>query len=324
MSKKYKLFICLTPLQMKIAKRIIEVENIQDYKLIGLFLSESKKYHHYFDLLKKDCVDFFVFYPKNGVSGFRALKDVYDFKKGLYKSEILKDVNQIYFASIDNRYVQLIASNLREAEVFTFDDGYANLNYNGSYYRSGTPNLMRKFLWGVLGVKLFTQNIRDLILKHYTIYSNKKNISVNLKRINLIIPVNDIDGDQICRILLGQPLNEVNLKADNNYLKKIINKLNIDFYFPHPRESYEVEDCCEIIDTDLIFEDYVGYLFKKYKLGKIELYTFFSTAVLNIDGFDNVDIYVLHDKFLFDEEIYSCFEGFKLNNLYLEILDEPK
>ena len=137
MSKKYKLFICLTPLQMKIAKRIVEVENISDYKLIGLFLSESKKYHHYFDLLKKDCVDFFLFYPKNGVSGFSALKDVYLFKKGLYRTGILKDVSEIYFASIDNRYVQLIASTLSEAEIFTFDDGLANITYTGSYYKDG-------------------------------------------------------------------------------------------------------------------------------------------------------------------------------------------
>lgn len=310
MSKKYKLFICLTPLQMKIAKRIIEVENIQSYKLVGLFLSESKKYHHYFDLLKKDCVDFFVFYPKNSVSGFRALKDVYDFKKGLYKSEILKDVNQIYFASIDNRYVQLIASNLREAEVFTFDDGYANLNYNGSYYQNGKPNLVRKLLWGFVGVKLFTKNIRDLIVKHYTIYPDKENISSNLGLLTLVNLSGSCQSEnKSLNIFLGQPLYEVNSKANTYYINNLLIKLDIDIYLPHPRENYVIKEFnkLKVVDTNLICEDYVIELLKlNYN---VNIFSFFSTTMLNFLNFERVGKFVIYDPNLFRDELYEVMKN---------------
>lgn len=314
MSKKYSLFVCLTPLQMKIAKRIIEIQSIQNYKLVGLFLSQSKKYDHYFDLLKHDCEDFYIYYPKNGVSGFSALKDVYNFKKGLYKSGILKDVNQIFLAAIDNRYFQLIVSGLSKVKIYTFDDGYANLNYNGSYYKSGIPNLMKKLIWWLVGVKVFTINIRNLTQKHYTIYPNKKNISKELSFVSLMEFEKKYKApNKKINIFLGQPLYEVNSKADDCYINNLLEKLKVDLYMPHPRENYVVKNNnLKIVNTNLICEDYViNLLAENYE---VNLFSFFSTTLLNFLAFERVGKKVIYDPNLFGDE---CYEVLKDENLSL-------
>lgn len=318
MLNEKKIFICLTPLQMKISERIISENSIVDYKIICLFLISNEKYTYYYERIKENSIDSFVYYPKEKATGFSLLKDVYVFKKMILKSGILEDVSSIYAASIDNRYVQLIVSMLRNVKIYTFDDGLANLNYNGSYYRNESLSKFRYFLWGMIGVNFFAQDFRNKSDLHYTLYKDKKNISPSIEYVRLLENNNDQrpKAQDVINVFLGQPLNEVNKSADNKFINDILKKFSIDMYFPHPREKYIINNDIEVKCSDLIFEDYILGIYKKnINLKRVNIYTFFSTAVLNLDNVDFINCYVILNADYFDKEIYQVFDGFNVELL---------
>ena len=314
------LFICMTPLQMKIAERIIYKRKIIGYKIVCLFLAKSEKYDYYFTELEKNSSSSFFYYPKEKAKGILLLKDVYSYKRKLLKSEILVDVKNIYAASIDNRYVQLIASILKNANFFTFDDGLANLNYNGSYYKNETLSKIKSFLWKIIGVNFFAQNFRHKSKIHYSLYKNKKNIVDKVEYISLFADVyqKKSNSEGTVNIFLGQPVNEVNENADNEFLNKALKKLKIDAYFPHPRENYIIDEGIEVILSNLIFEDYILEIYNKNnKLDNINIYTFFSTAILNLDEIYFVNSYVVVDS-KFEKELYDFFNGFNVKLICMD------
>lgn len=321
------LFICMTPLQMKIAERIIYERKIIGYKIVCLFLAKSEKYDYYFTELEKNSSSSFFYYPKEKAKGILLLKDVYSYKRKLLKSEILVDVKNIYAASIDNRYVQLIASILKNANFFTFDDGLANLNYNGSYYKNETLSKIKSFLWKIIGVNFFAQNFRHKSKIHYSLYKNKKNIVDKVEYISLFADVyqKKSNSEGTVNIFLGQPVNEVNENADNEFLNKALKKLKIDAYFPHPRENYIIDEDIEVILSNLIFEDYIFNLYNTNEsIKKINIYTFFSTAMLNLESLDFIDCYVVKDINYFDEDIYQIFQGFNVRVLAYDSMEGTK
>lgn len=321
MLNENKIFICLTPLQMRISEQIISQYVIVNYKIICLFLIDNEKYKYYYEALKKNSSDSFVYYPKEKATGFSLLKDVYIFKKMIIKSGILNNITSVYVASIDNRYVQLIISMLKNVNVYTFDDGFANLNYNGSYYRDENLSKFRLFLWRIVGISFFAQDIRKKSEMHYTLYNGKRNITTPLNNVKLIEDIVDPRSkiQSEINIFLGQPLYEVNILVNNCFLNDTLKKLNIDLYFPHPREKYIIDSNVKVESSNLIFEDYVLDLFyKNDKAIKINIYTFFSTAVLNLDNVHFINCYVVLNEDYFGKEIYRIFNDFNVKFVFLE------
>lgn len=315
MLNEKKIFICLTPLQMKISERIISENNIIDYKIICLFLVNNEKYKYYYEKLKKNSCDSFVYYPKDKATGLSLLKDVYVFKKMVLKSGILIGVSDIYAASIDNRYVQLIVSLLKKSNIYTFDDGLANLNYNGSYYRNEKLSKFRFYLWKMVGVSIFTQDFRERSNLHYTLYGGKKNIIDKVDYISLFssIKKKKINNESVCNIFLGQPLYEINGKFDNFFINMVLNKMNIDMYFPHPRESYKIDGSINVVNSIEIFEDYMFNFYEENFFSKINIYTFYSTAVLNVVNHKFIDTYVIYHEDILGEDLKSIFDNFGVN-----------
>lgn len=304
---------------MKIAERIIFKKKIIDYKIICLFLADNEKYVYYYEEIKKHSKDSLVYYPKEKAKGLSMLKDVYYFKKMLQKSGILIGVKSVYAASIDNRYVQLVASILKNEFFYTFDDGLANLNYKGSYYKDEFLSKTRLFLWKVIGVDFFAQNFRKKSKVHYSLYENKKNIIDNVEHLSLFSGLyqgrSDTEGE--INIFLGQPLYEVNNEADSEYINKVLKKLSINYYFPHPRESYKIDQSFNVVVSNLIFEDYIlNILEDGGQSEKINIYTYFSTAILNLNDLKFINTYIVVDS-IFDKELYLLFEDFDVKTIYL-------
>lgn len=315
MSNEASLFICLTPLQMKIAERIIIEEKIVNYKLICISLSNNDKYSFYYEKLKEHSSESFVYYPKDKAKGFTILNDVYSFKKRLLKSGILCKISNVYLASIDNRYVQLIVSLLNIEKINTFDDGLANLNYEGSYYKIEKLNFIKKILWRMVGVRFLTQNIREKSRRHYTLYKGRDNIATPLFDFELIknIVDNRENAQSEINVFLGQPLYEVNSLADNYFINDILKKIKIDIYFPHPREKYLINSSIDVRCSELIFEDYILNIYKEnIDLKKINIFTFFSTAALNLDNLDFISCYVILNTDYFNKDVYEIFNDFNV------------
>lgn len=285
------LILCATPLQVLIAEKIIEKYPNESFSLIMITYSKNEKYLYYFNRLKNKCKTAKLL----NINGkWSTLFYVVYFRLSMLD----KNAKRVFLSNIDNIIFQTILSMLDKTEVYTFDDGTANIDKTSFFYRDN-QTLKQRIVKKILGINLTVDGVKRKSIKHYTLY-RYENIISNLEYIDLLpITVVNRTPTKTVRIYLGQPLFEV---IDDSIESK--NKLNIDIteraikysntnlYFPHPREKYKIENV-SYIKTDLIFEDYIVEEIKKNPNTMFEVYTFFSTAGLNIANIPNVKVFYL-------------------------------
>ncbi|MEQ1150323.1 glycosyltransferase family 52 [Acinetobacter johnsonii] len=314
------LIMCVTPLQMLIAEKIIHLNGNEQFDLVVLALNDNQKYRYYYNRLKEICDNSFYYIPRAGLTGFLY------FLKHLKKSNINKNYNNLYLASIDARHFQYIISKNTLANVFTFDDGTANIIPSSIYYSNSTePSKLKKIIWRSLGVKYYIEDIKVKSKKHYTIYRDAPNIINKLKFIALLpqLELNEkkISNDKTVKFYLGQPLSDIEEKFDHNFVEEKLKKIEIDYYFSHPREIEYPKGNFEIVDSILIFEDFIlTYLLENPEV-KIEVYSFISSALLNISSLPKVSVIYIIDLDLFnryEDFYYLAKDSFNIDFIFLE------
>ena len=114
-------------------------------------------------------------------------------------------------------------------------------------------------------------------------------------------------------ILLGQPIYELETQSkikNTTLTEQVIKDYHINKYFPHPRENYHISDV-EYIDTPLIIEDYLIQELKEHPERKYIIYSYCSTAVLNLQGVSKQIEFVLlkpQDAPELLQGVYTLFE----------------
>ena len=103
------------------------------------------------------------------------------------------------------------------------------------------------------------------------------------------------------------------------FTKRVIEDHHITKYFPHPREDYHISDI-EYIDSPLIIEDYLIQELKEHPEKKYIIYTYCSTAVLNLQGISKqIEFVLLQPNDTPDslKETYNLFSklGFSITQL---------
>jgi beta-galactosamide-alpha-2,3-sialyltransferase len=131
--------------------------------------------------------------------------------------------------------------------------------------------------------------------QHYTIYKNMTNIIVNTKFIYLFDIQNDVvEVNNSINIFLGLPLGELDSRLTFEYVEKLLKELEINQYYPHPREK-TLDFDVEIIESVLIFEDYLINFLENNKNTGVTIYSFISSAAINVSSFKNVSNVFLYD-----------------------------
>lgn len=304
------LIMCTTPLQMLIAEKIIQLNQGEDFDLLVLALNNNQKYRYYYNRLSEICENSLYYIPKAGLTGF------FDFLKELKNSNINKNYKNIYLASIDSRHFQYIISKKYSADIYTFDDGTANIISSSLFYSTSQPFNLKKIIWRLIGVKYYISDIKKRSKIHYTIYNNVSNIVSKLKFLSLIpnlkLKNESLNTNKVVKFYLGQPLLEISEKFNNAFIENKIKKLEPHFYYPHPREKVYPAINCKVIDSKLIFEDFIlQYLIDNPDL-EVEVYSFISTALLNISSLPRVSVIYIQDEYLVEK--YKDFYFFVKNN----------
>ncbi|SLJ83938.1 glycosyltransferase family 52 [Psychrobacter sp. DAB_AL43B] len=308
------LIMCVTPLQMIIAEKVIELNIDKDFDLIVIALSHNDKYTHYYNRLNKKCLDSIYYISETGLKGF------FGYTKKIKESNLNKDYQEIYLASIDSRHFQYIISKNSLAQIYTFDDGLANIISNDIYYSDIEPNIWKKAIWYLLGIRYYMKDIKKLSIMHYTIYEDIPNIIGNTKLIKLYEEEEEaVHTNTSVKIYLGQPLLELSNKIDNSYVEDVLNKIKIDFYYPHPREKEIPLGDFDIIDSMLVFEDYIIEYLKCNPKVSVEVYSFISTAILNISHLNRVSAKYIYNSYLYDS--YKEFYDFIEKELKIDYID---
>ncbi|MDO7463457.1 glycosyltransferase family 52 [Acinetobacter baumannii] len=294
------LIVCSTPLHMLIAERIVDLYPNDRFDLLIVTDTINEKYKFYMDRLAKRCNSSVVF-EMDSSSTFNYIKNFLYFKKVLRERSLNYD--KYFVVNITSRYIQYLLS-IKECEgkLYTFDDGLANIYKYGSMYNEGKPSFINNIVWKVLGVKKYSKEIKKEIKLHYTIFKDIPNIVANTKYISLLEDCgNKVSGNEelVRRIFLGQPLTDITAENNNKMLFSMLDSLNIDYYFRHPREKIEQANFkASIVETNLIFEDYIMDVLKKEENVLFEVYTFSSSAAVNVASLGRVKVFFIYSPII--------------------------
>ncbi|MED6316139.1 MAG: glycosyltransferase family 52 [Pseudomonadota bacterium] len=305
--KNRSLIMCVTPLQMIIAEKIIQLNPKEDFDLLVIALSDNDKYRYYYDRLKSICVRSLYYTTEKGIKGF------FSYIGKLKKNKLNEKYESLYLASIDSRHFQYILSRNKKANIYTFDDGTANIIPQSLYYSNSKPKLFKKIIWRGFGIKHYMEDVKKLSLLHYTIYKDAPNIIEKTQFIKLYgdFKLSSNPVTKVVKIYLGQPLEEISVDFNSQYVAKIIAKLDMDFYYPHPREKVIPKGEFDIITSQLVFEDYIVSYLEENPEVMVEVYSFISSAMLNIASLDRIELNYIYDSYLYEK--YKIFYEFAKN-----------
>lgn len=294
------LIVCASPFQVLLAEKIIELFPTEKFYSIVVLPEKNDKYSYYADRLFSKCSEGgeYVF----NKPGRRKISAFFSLIRHRSRYKALPKFEKVFLANVDNIFFQFLLSSINFKELYSFDDGLANIVYSSGLYNDKRISFITRFIYVILGNKYDYHELKTIIKAHYTVY-DKKNIIDNRVKLNLI-DVESLQGFKGTRknnsynnrmsIFLGQPIYEQETLSDEaliqkqlELMKKINSKFKIDYYFPHPREHY-IFDGVKYIKTKLIFEDY--FIQTLDMDTHYTIYTFFSGASIYWKDLDNVDV----------------------------------
>jgi beta-galactosamide-alpha-2,3-sialyltransferase len=289
------LFICSTPLQAKIALRIIESEKIKNYEVFYFTHVVNEKQKLYFQHLAKDSVSS-NFYVCNARFPMYFAEVRRMFKQ--------KSFDSIYLASIDNIYAHLVLTNSSFTSIKTFDDGGANISKSSIYYIS-RRSLLREFLYYILGCRFNLEKVKSVSLKHFSIYPSMDNIIDNVVPLALFDQSNmsrdesSLEGE--CHVLLGSYFSSVSRHNVSSLVSKLESYFRVydnAFYISHPMESSCAFSDFSQLSNEMVAEDVIFELGKKYEV--VNVYGIASSALFNLLGISWINTYTLVSSELTD------------------------
>ncbi|MEW5681814.1 MAG: glycosyltransferase family 52 [Pseudomonadota bacterium] len=282
------LFICSTALQTKIAQRIIEECKITDYELFYFTHVENNKEKYYFEkLAEKSKGSTFYICRTRFPSYFSNIKRL--FEKKFY--------DDIYLGSVDNVYAHLVLSYCRFSNLMTFDDGASNISKSSMYYVS-RRSIFAEYIYFLFGCRYSLEKVKRKSLEHFSIYPSAENIIENVKHISLFddcVLSRDrylLQGE--CHVFLGCLWSVVSKERVSSLvsdLEMYFEKLDNCFYIPHPKDNTTYFDSLERLPGDLIAEDLIIELSKKFKT--VNVYGIGSAALFNLLGIQWVNVFTL-------------------------------
>lgn len=313
------LYICLTPLQILIANKLIELKQEPSDVLI-LTYNLNEKYYYYIDVIRNNDNTNKVSTIKIDDSTF--YKKLNTLKKIMQWCNVSK-YNTVSLASIDNFFMHAVLTYSRAKKIYTFDDGTANIVNTSSYFikKDGLINKCAKFL---LGIKWDLYSIKRQLKKHYTIYHDMRNI-VDEDRLEYIdvfsidtLLLSEQNKNEIY-MYLGQPFKNKMMSVD---VYKKLKEMYPDMkYYPHPREeisnlSLEIRGD-DILQSNLIIEDYVSLLLKKGCI--VKLFTVGSSAGFNLYNTKGVNVFFVNSSTYQEENnMYEFIISNSLKCVYLK------
>ena len=251
------LFLCTTPLQVRIAQYLSK----QHEKSSLVYITELAKFETLTDIAKEkqtyyaqQCDKWVKWYPNMSVDSI-----------GLDLTEL----KGIYYASFDNWFISNIVKSFETISCFSFDDGLADV-YTKSIYTLDSATYLK-----------------NRSLKHYTLYDSDNHVISKARLIKLDVNedfgyrkrkgLSDNLKDKL-NLLLGEEIC-VNPKLAINFNLPYLETLGVDVYLPHPSSRFQVNSSVVEV-TPLILEDYLLLKLKEYR--EIEIYHFSSSASIHL------------------------------------------
>ena len=304
------LIICATPLHIRIAERIIEKDPKEEYFILTYLNTYNSKTLYYHEQLIKRCRGGIVVIKSDKEGTINAYLNIL---KLLSIGLRIPKCKTVYLTNTNVPDIHLMLIRQRKAEIITFDDGTRNIiddiPEDFFYFK-----LLQLYLYKYNLIPS-NQYLKNQHSKHYSIYKYPNNMGPS-EYLPLFTTDTESEGKKFNEeelILLGQPIYELEIQSkikNTTLTEQVIKDYHINKYFPHPRENYHISDV-EYIDTPLIIEDYLIQELKEHPERKYIIYSYCSTAVLNLQGVSKQIEFVLlkpQDAPEFLQGVYTLFE----------------
>lgn len=309
------LFLCSTPLQLKIALRIIETEGLSHVVLVFTGIMPNKRSEYYLKKAKT-LVDRIYYYDKNTHLKKSHSRYLHNKAENFIRDFFLKDVNSIYIANLNDRFYHHLLSILPYQRLYTFDDGTENVNPFSKFYRNKRYSWIRKYYQRRNGRRYWLEEVLAETYGHYTIYQHLSNVVPNTRYLPLYEGIM-IDAEpplQKIHILLGTVYRDVVTHRQQTMaliaeIDQYSKQHSFDLYLPHPREEEAYFESCKTLVPEQMSEELIiSYLSQGYE---VCLYGFGGSTQLNLDGVKNLTNYLFESALLSDRvrNGYNLFKG---------------
>lgn len=257
------LFLCTTPLQVRIAQFLS-----QKHESSRLFyITERARFETLSEFAKEK-----QFYYASKCDVWLKWSSLEDLNT-LYSD--FQELSGIYYASFDNLLISTFVRQNEKVPCFSFDDGLADVYTKGIYTKESASYLKNK------------------TLKHYTFYDIETHVISKDKLVKIDVKdVFNFTNQETCSkklnnrltILLGE---EICVDPDLalNFNQPYLETLDVDIYLPHPNSRFKVESD-KVKSTPLILEDYLIQKLKEYK--EIEIYHFSSSSSIHLKDIEGL------------------------------------
>lgn len=270
------LFLCTTPLQARICLEIIAITEINNFDFIYFTRHQTDTDIAYFKKIKSIANNSIILYIKNNKN---LISKIFSLQRPFNNKD---NYNNIYLASIDNLLFRNILKKNNNSNIYTFDDGTANIFNNSSYFSNKDSKKSAIFS------KIFNLPSKSDILKkskkHYTIFRNFDNI-LPQKKLEFITIFDKNENSKTENekkiFFIGQPFEEYLNNQKIIQLKKYLEKINIDYYVKHPREKKPIIKNINILDKKNDIAEIA--ILKEAGQNKPLIISAFSTVLFNID-----------------------------------------
>lgn len=297
----HNIIICLTPMHILIANKIIDRKKKDSFDFIYLPDQDTDQHQYYFERISKK-VDNSYYIPITK----KIYKDIWKILNIAHKLRTKNKPNFIV-GNLKSIYSRLPMMLIGYSNIDTFDDGFANL-LNNSFLDMPEKKYF-KYFFKAFYPSLEYEKIKLNTHHHYSIFGERNNSNyIQLFNFN----TNNMKLTSSKQILLTAPFSEysmLNEKEEIDLYLRVISQFNITDILMHPNEKKQKLNKVHIIQSELIAEEYIDLLSKKYK---ITVYAFYSTALINLLSNKNINIINLHSPKMHNKNNKDIFKSLNI------------
>lgn len=269
------LFLCYTPLQALIARRIIATRQLAPEDCVLLFMvdQDNAKMRLYFGKLGSLCAE----------SHFQLLnrQSLVDDLVQVRRRLAGRRFASVFLANTNQPTAQVALSTIRFDDLYTFDDGTSNLAPDCHFTRPIGMGPRRFLTTLLLGNRYYQGRIRRLAKRHFTVFAGMPNNTLApLEPVALVAPGEGRKEAPDCTLLLGTVERELTGQADGSLaaaLARLAATLEGEvWYLPHPRGEAVPALEARTLHSEQVAEDVIIDLLQRY--ARVNLYGFGSAT----------------------------------------------
>ncbi|WP_413459983.1 glycosyltransferase family 52 [Herbaspirillum huttiense] len=294
------LCVCMTPLHVLIAERIVHARGRKFARGLYLCHDDTAKHRFYAERLSAICetTDFKAEVqpvPSGPLRHWHWVRLLRRMRLRLAQQFAGIKVREVVTSCSADRALMALLAVLQPSELSTFDDGFANIDPSPPpiFVHTRWP---QRLILQLAGIGWWPERVHQRSARHFTIY-DQANVVQRLQRLtlgaeDLAVPA---AGDQAASneedivVFLG-PYPEVGPEILEAF-ERAARQLKPIGYLPHPRDAHGLLKSVPRLESLLVAEDFVVQQLRKAGSAGVRVYGYNSSGLVNLAAIQGARAY---------------------------------